>query len=144
MLITILKKIANESWSLDSLDITKLAKYMRCLFQVALSDNPLVAEQLLDQIYYVAEESSKVAVQIRLGRLQSLHYTQTDAPYPSEELEWVATRAFNHAVDLYCSDDDDGCRNWAGKALNIARFCPDNGALERVLQTKLLGLKFDT
>lgn len=73
----------------------------------------------------------------------SLTTPQTPQPYPTEELEWVAARAFNHAVDLYCADQDDACRNWVGKAFNIAHFCSDDGALERTLQSKFLGLKWD-
>jgi hypothetical protein len=68
---------------------------------------------------------------------------QTDQPYPSEELEWMATRSFNYAVDLYCAGDDYGCKNWAAKALNIAHYCTDAGALERTLQSKLAVLKLD-
>ena len=69
---------------------------------------------------------------------------QTDQPYPNEELEWIATRSFNYAVDLYCAGDEDGCKNWAAKALNIAHYCSDDGALERQLQNKLVVLKLDT
>jgi len=68
---------------------------------------------------------------------------QTDVPYPTDELEWIATKSFNHAVDLYCSGDDNGCRSWAGRALNVAHFCSDGGALEKLLQDKLLNLRFD-
>jgi hypothetical protein len=42
-----MKKIINEAWSLETLDFTKLAKYMRCLFQIAISDNVEIAEELL-------------------------------------------------------------------------------------------------
>ncbi|KUJ18222.1 SPO22-domain-containing protein [Mollisia scopiformis] len=125
--INILKNIINGAWSLDSLNATKLAKYMRCLFQIAISDNPDIAEQLLDQIQNHAEDAA-----------------ESEQPYPSEELEWVATKAFNHAVDLYCTGDDENCKNWAGRALNIAHYVNDEGNLEKLLQSKLLGLKFDS
>ena len=46
-------------------------------------------------------------------------------------------------MDLYCHGDDDGCHKWAGKAINIAHYCEDEGALERLLQTKLMSLQFD-
>jgi len=59
-------------------------------------------------------------------------------------LDWIASKAFNHAVDLYCGGNDEGCKNWASKALNIAHFCADGGVLERLLQTKYAGLKFDS
>jgi hypothetical protein len=68
---------------------------------------------------------------------------QTELPYPSDELEWIATKSFNYAVDLYCSGDDNGCRSWAGRALNVAHFCSDGGALEKLFQDKLLNLRFD-
>jgi len=121
-----LKKIVNGASSLDSFDAIKLAKYMRCLFQIALPENPAVAEQLLDQIQSLAEELSN-----------------DDLPYPTEELEWISSLAFNHSVDLYCAGDDDATKNWAGKALNIAHLVQDDGALERLLQSKLLQLNWD-
>ncbi len=56
----------------------------------------------------------------------------------------MATKVFNHAVDLYIAGDDEKSKDWAGKALNIAHYCIDEGGLERVLQGKLLELKFDS
>lgn len=142
--IATLKKIINEAWGLESLDITKLAKYMRCLFQIAVSDNPGIAEQLLDQVHNHAEEASEVPIKrIFKASIQTDNY-QSEQPYPSEELEWISARAFNHAIDLYCTGDDEGCKNWADRALNIAHHVNDGGSLERLLQNKLLGLKFDS
>ena len=60
MLINAIKKIINEAWSLETLNFTKLAKYMRCLFQVAISDNVEIAEELLDQVHSHAEEAAEV------------------------------------------------------------------------------------
>jgi hypothetical protein len=67
---------------------------------------------------------------------------QTEKPYPAEELEWIATTSFNRAIDFYCATDDEACKNWAGKAITIASFCPDDGALQNLLQEKLLGLNW--
>jgi len=61
VMISTLKKVINEAWQLESMDSTKLAKYMRCLFQVAISDNIDVAAQLLDQVQALAEEMSQVS-----------------------------------------------------------------------------------
>jgi len=55
-----LKKVVNAAWGLDTMDIPKLAKYMRCLFQVAMLDNTEIAEQLLDQAREQAEEAAEV------------------------------------------------------------------------------------
>ncbi|TAQ83981.1 hypothetical protein B7494_g7694 [Chlorociboria aeruginascens] len=126
ILIATVKKIVNGAWNLEDFDSVKLAKYMRCIFQIAITDNPDISESMLDQIYSLAQEIS-----------------ETETPYPAEELEWVCTRAFNHAVDLYCAGDDNASRAWAEKALNIAHLCRDNGSLERLLQSKFVGLKWD-
>ncbi|KAG9232181.1 meiosis protein SPO22/ZIP4 like-domain-containing protein [Amylocarpus encephaloides] len=123
ILIRTLKQIINMASELD-MAIISLAKYTRCLFQIALANSPEVAESLLEQVASNSKEASG-----------------TDHPYPSEELDWMATRAFNHAVDLYCLDQDDACRNWASKALNIAHFCNDNGALEAFLRERFAVLR---
>ena len=56
----------------------------------------------------------------------------------------MATTAFNRAVDFYCAGDDETAKDWAGKALNLAQCCSDEGSLERLLQSKLLELKFSS
>lgn len=60
-----------------------------------------------------------------------------------EELEWMATRAFNRSVDLYCGREDEACKRWSEKALGIAHCCGDGGALEKLLQSRLLKLTWD-
>jgi len=60
VLVSVLKKIVNAAWGLDTMDVPKLAKYMRCLFQVAMLDNMEVAEQLLDQAHEQAKEAAEV------------------------------------------------------------------------------------
>ncbi|KAK0108931.1 hypothetical protein ONS96_002768 [Cadophora gregata f. sp. sojae] len=125
VLVQTIKRIINEMWGMDQFDIVKLAKYLRCLVQITISDNMDIAVELLDQAHRFAEESE-----------------ETDQPYPSEECEWMATTAFNRAVDLYCAGDDQNAKDWADKALNIAQYCLDEGNLERLLQSKLLELNF--
>ncbi len=60
-----------------------------------------------------------------------------------EELEWVATTAFNRAVDFYCTSQDAICRRWAEKAMSLADLSNDDGRLHRLLQAKYLGLTWD-
>ncbi|KAK2625835.1 hypothetical protein QTJ16_005147 [Diplocarpon rosae] len=126
-LVHTLKKIINEAWGMDSLDSAKLAKYIRCLFQITIAENVELAEQLLDQACGYASEAA-----------------ESDQPMISEEIEWMATKAFNQAVDFYCSGEDQKSKDWADKALNIAHYCADEGQLERILQSKLVQLKFDS
>ncbi|KAL2071470.1 hypothetical protein VTL71DRAFT_12705 [Oculimacula yallundae] len=125
VLVQTIKKIINQMWGMEQLDTAKLAKYVRCLIHITISDSTEIAAELLDQACEYAREAS-----------------ESEQPFPAEELEWMATTAFNRAVDFYCAGDDQIAKDWAGKALNIAQFCPDGGGLERMLQSKLLGLKF--
>lgn len=60
VLVSTLKKIINAAWGMESLDTVKLAKYMRCLFQITISSDLGIAEQLLDQVCGYAEEASEV------------------------------------------------------------------------------------
>jgi hypothetical protein len=60
VLISTMKTIINSVWSLDMMDTKKLARYMRCLFQVALSGNGEVADQLLDQVLNIAADAEDV------------------------------------------------------------------------------------
>ncbi|OBT96970.1 hypothetical protein VE01_05545 [Pseudogymnoascus verrucosus] len=126
VLIPTLKRVVNEAWSLESFDIAKLSRYMRCLFRLGLSsgDGPL-AESLLDQVSELASSAEN-----------------SETSYPLEELEYVATTAFNRAVDYYCTGEDDACRRWAEKAIGVAGFCADGGGLRNLLQEKLVGLQF--
>ena len=41
--------------------------------------------------------------------------------YPKTELEWLATIAFNYAVDYFLQENDSKCKDWAGKALLLAQ-----------------------
>ena len=139
-MVQTMKKIVNQAWELETLDIVKLTKYMRCLFQISLSGSPEVAEQLLEQAHALAEDAAEVPFHPFLWE-PTTDSLQTEQPYPTEELEWIATRAFNHAVDLYVSEEDNSCQSWFTKALNIAQFCTDAGLLE-LFQNKYAGLKF--
>jgi hypothetical protein len=61
VMVDTLKKIVNEAWSLESFDITKLAQYMRCLFQATISGHTQLAEQLLGQIAQNASQAAEVS-----------------------------------------------------------------------------------
>ncbi|KAJ9649388.1 sporulation-specific protein 22 [Coniosporium tulheliwenetii] len=113
-LLAVLQKIINLSLrssgpnnasGKDSDSITKLARWLRVLFQLSLTstDDDRTALRCLDQATTLATQRQASA-----------------NPYPQEELEWLAATAFNKAVDFYCVDDDARCRLWAEKALNLA------------------------
>ncbi|KAI9681495.1 MAG: hypothetical protein M1817_002779 [Caeruleum heppii] len=119
------KKIINTTFQLEETRLQTFSRWVRCLFQISVSAELSVAEQLLDQVDSV----------LNVAR-------ETDDTYPPEEIEWLATTAFNRAVDFYCASEDEGCRRWAEKALTLAGHQSDR-SLHDLLQTKYLGLSWD-
>lgn len=73
-----------------------------------------------------------------------------DAHYPSEELEWLASTAFNRAVDFYLAGQDADCKCWVDRALELAALLAGNGrgsqggrSLLDVLREKYEGLVWE-
>ncbi|KAG7285410.1 hypothetical protein NEMBOFW57_010037 [Staphylotrichum longicolle] len=125
VLYSIMRKIVNEIWVLESFDAVKLAKYTRCLFQATLPLDDGLAMRLLDEACSKARE-----------------LRESQAAWPEEELEWMATTSFNHAIDCYSAHETERAKDWATKAINLAHYCND-GRLEEILQSKYLRLSFD-
>ncbi|CAO1604556.1 sporulation-specific protein 22 [Xanthoria calcicola] len=125
-IIATLQQIVSRVWPRDIGNIERLARWIRCLLSLALSFNVEMAENLMDQIFSIARSAQEKRI-----------------PYPMEELEWVATTAFNRAVDFYCTSQDAICRRWAEKAMSLADLSDDDGRLHRLLQAKYLGLTWD-
>lgn len=120
-MIAILQQIVNLTSHLSGLNMPKLARWIRCLLQLALTTKKEIAEHLLDQVLIIARSS--------------------DQTYPYEELEWLATTTFNRAIDFYCASQDGDCIAWAGKAMEIADLSSDGRVLRSLLEDKYKGLK---
>lgn len=125
IMISTLQQIINMTWQHNNGGTDKLSRWIRCLFSLALPETH-IAVQLLDQAVAIAEDAKKKSM-----------------PYPPEELEWLATTAFNRAIDFYCTSQDQPCRLWAEKALALSNICEDGGALHEVLQQKYQGLSWN-
>jgi len=123
IMIKTLQQIINATWNSDGNDIERLSRWIRCLFALALTYKSEIAEQLLDQVIIVVKS-----------------VRSKDKVYPREELEWLATTTFNHAVDYYCLSQDIECRRWAERALTLSALCQDGGSLRDSLQQKYQGL----
>ena len=136
---SVMEKIINTCWR-NNKDITRLARWIRCLFQMTLTTNTVISLRCLDQASAIA---SKAATQ------------QIPEAYPPEELEWLASTAFNHAVDLWFAgaeeeavgqeEGTEQARVWAEKALMLAGSVSGVGdgmqGLHKVLQDKWMKLK---
>jgi hypothetical protein len=60
--------------------------------------------------------------------------------YPPVELEWLATTAFNLAVDYYVQENDGKAKIWAEKALSLTEWVEDGGGLKDSLMEKYSAL----
>ena len=137
-LTSILQTIINTlhtspSPSLNKTTIQKtLPRYLRCLFQLSIQANEFpLAEAILDKSLSLAREEDNAPPP------SSPNGKKTHC-YPNEELEWLATTAFNRAMDFYLASADEDCRRWAGKAIEIADEVKYNqGALGRLLRENL-------
>ncbi|PYH74703.1 uncharacterized protein BO88DRAFT_329364 [Aspergillus vadensis CBS 113365] len=109
--------------------IPALPRYNRCLFQLSLDAAEYqIAESILDQSLILVQEKDAKA-----GNNGNLSLPG----YPEDEIRWLSTVAFNRAVDYYLAAADADCRRWAEKAISLADMAKDDGALGRLLRSKL-------
>ncbi|KAL1892941.1 sporulation-specific protein 22 [Ceratocystis pirilliformis] len=125
-LYRILQLIINEIWKLEQFDSAKLAKYMRCLFQVVLPYSEDLALQTLNNVLTIAKE----------GPAKS-------TIFPPDELEWITIMAFNHATDLWSSGNDEAAKTWFEKALSLGHYREDDGVFEAHLQERFMKLQWN-
>ncbi|KAK7980960.1 hypothetical protein PG989_013417 [Apiospora arundinis] len=120
-----LRVLIDEIWNLEGFDIEKLAKYMRCLVQIALSSKTEISVKVVDDVCWYVKGAAT-----------------TETPFPRIELEWMATTCFNHGLDLYGSNEEELSQKWIESALSMAHFLRDDGAFERHLQERYTSLKW--
>ena len=128
-LLATIQKIIGLSWRTSGYDIVKVSRWLRCLFSMAIASDAKISLMCLDQATQLAR--------------QGVDHARGGERYPAEEIEWLATTAFNRSVDMYCASDDDGCRLWAEKALGLAQTSDETDSLYRTLQGRYSGLRWD-
>ncbi|KAI0125122.1 meiosis protein SPO22/ZIP4 like-domain-containing protein [Xylariales sp. AK1849] len=126
VLYSTLRAIINEIWLLERFDITKLAKYLRCLMQATLPSNADIPLRIIEET---------------CGRVKEA--AQTENTFPALELEWFATTAFNHGIDCYQSQEDELSKKWIHHAFTLAHYHLDGGVLEKHLQDQYTQLRWD-
>lgn len=116
----LLEKCINEAWKKDK-DLRRMSRWLRLTFTIYLEDERGgLALKIVEQAASIAERG----------------YNGDAESYPFEELTWLATMAFNRAVDSLAAGDNGGCKTWADAALGLARWSSDNGALHANLTHK--------
>ncbi|GAB7360448.1 hypothetical protein MBLNU230_g8402t1 [Neophaeotheca triangularis] len=113
----LLQNIINTTWKKDK-DIVKVARWVRLTFTMYLDDEgESVSLKLLRQAANMAGKGSE-------GRGER---------YPGDELGWLATTAFNKAVDFLAAQQNDSAVEWVEGALELARYADDDGELHSIL-----------
>ncbi|KAI7328975.1 SPO22-domain-containing protein [Hortaea werneckii] len=116
----ILQRCINETWKKDR-DIVKMSRWLRLAFSMHLHDQDNgLALKLVEQAAAIARKG----------------YNGEGEEYPNVELTWLATMAFNKAIDCFASGDYGGCQSWADAALELAYYADDNGSLHAHLTEK--------
>ncbi|KAI9695204.1 MAG: hypothetical protein M1820_008840 [Bogoriella megaspora] len=128
--LSVVQKIVKASCHGLNNDIVKVSRWFRCLFSMALESDPDISLTCLDEVADIVK--------------QGADGDTTGTSYPNEEIEWLTTSSFNHAIDLYCASDDGGCRLWAEKALMLAKANEATTGLHRILESKYSGLRWES
>ncbi|KAI7348606.1 SPO22-domain-containing protein [Hortaea werneckii] len=116
----LLQRCINETWKKDR-DIVKMSRWLRLAFSMHLHDQDNgLALKLVEQAAAIARKG----------------YTNEAEVYPAVELTWLATMAFNKAIDCLATGDYGGCQSWADAALELAYYADDNGSLHAHLTAK--------
>ncbi|KAI7215800.1 hypothetical protein KC333_g5221 [Hortaea werneckii] len=116
----LLQRCINETWKKDR-DIVKMSRWLRLAFSMHLHDQDNgLALKLVEQAAAIARKG----------------YNGEGEEYPNVELTWLATMAFNKAIDCLASGDYGGCQSWADAALELAYYADDNGSLHAHLTAK--------
>ncbi|KAF1852174.1 SPO22-domain-containing protein [Cucurbitaria berberidis CBS 394.84] len=167
--LSVLQKIINLTCRQPGSDITKLSRWLRCLFNLALPYDENISLKCIEQVIHMAAKKQAVSSLLRVVqtlvkpaqsllntpppsssptkgenevRLTDDHIKEVER-YPRTELEWLATTTFNRAIDYYMQEDDDKCKTWAEKSFIIAQWLEDDGALRDLLMEKFSALQWD-
>ncbi|KAK3072410.1 sporulation-specific protein 22 [Teratosphaeriaceae sp. CCFEE 6253] len=109
----LLQQCINQTWRKDK-DVKKMSRWLRLAFSVNMADgDPDFALKIVEQAAGVARRG----------------YDGHTEVYPLDELCWLATTAFNKAVDSMAGGDVEGPEPWIAAALELARYADDNGSL---------------
>ncbi|KAL5459232.1 hypothetical protein PMIN06_002899 [Paraphaeosphaeria minitans] len=151
--LSALQKIINASGKGAGFDIVKMSRWIRCLFQLVLTHDETVSLKCLDHAIRIASTRKGTCPHLPATPPPTSPHASLDldAPmtdehvkepnhYPATELEWLATTAFNHAVDYYVQEKDDKCKLWAEKALTLAEWAEKGSGLRAALMEKYSGL----
>lgn len=102
---------------------TKRLSFIRCIFDLCLHhrrNDIRIRETILNQALATAQDTAS-----------------TEDNCQDEELEYLSTKSFNYAVDLYLTGQQTDAQRWARKAIELSELMRDDyGHLALSLQVK--------
>lgn len=117
----LLQKCINETWK-HNRDLPKMARWFRLTFGMYLQEGDADwARKIVTQAAGVAQKAGGKDIQ---------------GVYPFDELCWLASSAFNQAVECVSSGACESAPPWMEAALELARYADDNGSLHAHLTSK--------
>ncbi|KAK0663176.1 hypothetical protein DIS24_g1486 [Lasiodiplodia hormozganensis] len=137
-ILGVLQRIVNQSCSSGTIGSSKsdgaavhLSRWIRCLFKLsidnsnALDDPDAIPLQCIEQATNVISSSLSSSIAGAVQRERGKGVDENDGGgshcYPQIEAEWLASTAFNRAIDFFCAGNDARCKVWAEKAMGLAR-----------------------
>lgn len=141
-----LRLIINEIFELENFDSQRLAKYLRCMFQAILPLDDGLTLEVVDQALQIAREGGQVRRSPRLTKANQFlgvfadSSSQKGMAFPEDELDWMVTTTFNHALDIVAREDREMGQLWALKALDLAGHMDDKGHMKEMLQKRVVSL----
>ncbi|KAF4535794.1 Tetratricopeptide-like helical protein [Lasiodiplodia theobromae] len=138
-ILGVLQRIVNQSCSSGTIGSSRsddaavhLSRWIRCLFKLsidnshALDDPDAIPLQCIEQATNVISSSLSSSIAGAVQRERGKGVDENDGGggshcYPQIEAEWLASTAFNRAIDFFCAGNDARCKVWAEKAMELAR-----------------------
>ena len=124
--VALLSHIISKVRTLEGYDIKQASRWIRCVVQLIIDTSATQG----------GGASAATSLEILRAALDEAAQVVQDSAYPSEELEWLATTAFNFAIDLYIAENDSQGKEMALRALTFADAMVDKGVAV-VLKEKL-------
>ncbi|RMZ74395.1 transcription factor [Pyrenophora seminiperda CCB06] len=158
--LSVLQKIINLTSRQPGSDMTKLSRWLRCLFNLSLQYDHGFSLKCIDQVIHLAETRQGTFHLITIMSRLETPPPSSDFPtgednvspadgdtkelesYPKTELEWLAATVFNRAIDFYLQEVDESAKQWAEKAFILAQWIDDGGATRNLLMGRFSKLKF--
>jgi len=148
----LLGQIIQALRQLQEFSIEQTARWIRCIIQLVIEDIMKVMpnarmEQSLTMLQFVVEQAMDLAKSSPLVHADDDIRVESDPNqgYPHEEVEWITTKLFNMAIDLYAAGDRKLAQEWASQAIDVGDLLLDiNRGLSQLLRDKTKELFSET